>query len=111
MLRRKNKGRKIQTVDNGKGGLNLYLGRWGGFLEKLPLRKVLEATREVATVISSRRISGNCNSKCSGIELEVYLSLLLLRSSKKPRVVGAKQKNTVDNCLLFSIIIFYSLLV
>ena len=44
MLRRKNKGRKIQTVDNGKGGLNLYLGRWGGFLEKLPLRKVLEAT-------------------------------------------------------------------
>lgn len=27
----KNKGWKIQIVDNGKGGLNLYLGRWGGF--------------------------------------------------------------------------------
>lgn len=34
-----------------------------------------------------------------------------LRSSKKPRVVGAKQNNTFNNCLLFSIIIFYSLLI
>jgi len=92
MLRRKNKGRKIQTVDNGKGGLNLYLGRWGGFLEKLPLRKVLEATREVATVISSRRISGNCNSKCSGIELEVYLSLLLSEEQQEAQSGWSKTK-------------------
>ena len=92
MLRRKNKGRKIQTVDNGKGGLNLYLGRWSGFLEKLTLRKVLEATREVATVISSRRISGNRNSKCSGVELEVYLSLLLSEEQQEAQSGWSKTK-------------------
>lgn len=92
MLRRKNKGRKIQTVDNGKGGLHLYLGRWGGFLEKLTLRKVLEATREVATVISSRRISGNCNSKCRGVELEVYLSFLLSEEQQEAQSGWSKTK-------------------
>lgn len=70
----------------------MYLGRWGEFLKKLTLRKALEAMREVATVMSSRRISGNCNSKSKGVELEVCLSLLLSEEQQESQSGWSKTK-------------------